>query len=137
MGVVLDTSVVIAGERNGVSAADVLTALRLTLGSEPLVLSTVSVAELENGIWRARDVAQGDRRRRFVEDFFASVPSCPLTFEIARRAGRIDGQAKAKGVAIPFQDLLIGATALEFDYAVATRNPKHFLMIPDLDVKRL
>jgi tRNA(fMet)-specific endonuclease VapC len=101
------------------------------------VLSTVSVVELEHGVWRAKDAAQAARRRGFLGDFFAAVQSCPLTFEIARRAGRIDGEAKAKGVAIPFQDLLIGATALEFDYAVATRNVKHFLTIPDLTVKPL
>jgi tRNA(fMet)-specific endonuclease VapC len=137
MGVVLDSTVVIAGERNGVSAADVLAGLRLVLGPEPLLLSVVSVVELEHGIWRAKDAARAARRRSFLEDFFASVPSCPLTFEIARRAGRIDGETKAKGLVIPFQDLLIGATALEFDFAVATLNQKHFLMIPDLVVRAL
>ncbi len=40
--------------------------------------------------------------------------------------GRIDGEQEAKGVKIPFQDLLIGATALELDYAVVTGNLRHF-----------
>jgi predicted nucleic acid-binding protein len=38
---------------------------------------------------------------------------------------------------IPFQGLVIGVTALEFDYAVATANVRHFRMIPDLVVKQL
>jgi predicted nucleic acid-binding protein len=38
---------------------------------------------------------------------------------------------------IPFQDLVIGATALEFDCAVATHNARHFQMIPHLVVKQL
>jgi predicted nucleic acid-binding protein len=33
--------------------------------------------------------------------------------------------------------LLIGATALELGYAVATYNVRHFGMIPDLEVKQL
>jgi predicted nucleic acid-binding protein len=61
----------------------------------------------------------------------------PLTFEIARRAARVDGEAKRQGAVIPFQDLVIGVTALEFDYAVATHNVRHFQMIPNLTVKGL
>ena len=79
--------------------------------------------ELEHGIWRAKDAAQAERRRRFFDDLFAAVPSYPLTFEIARRAARVDGEARRQGVVIPFQDLVIGVTALEFDYAVAAQSP--------------
>ena len=56
---------------------------------------------------------------------------------IARPAARIDGEAKRDGAVIPFQDLIIGVTALEFDYAVVTRNVRHFEMIPNLVVKTL
>ena len=56
---------------------------------------------------------------------------------IARRAARIDGESRRRGVVIPFQDLVIGVTALEFDYAVATANVRHFQMIPGLVVKQL
>lgn len=38
---------------------------------------------------------------------------------------------------IPFQDLVIGSTALEFGYAAATANIRHFRMIPNLLVKPL
>jgi predicted nucleic acid-binding protein len=58
----------------------------------------------------------------------------PLTFEIARLAARIDAETKAKGVVIQFQDLMIGVTALEFGYAMATLNIRHFAMIPELKV---
>ena len=137
MGVILDSSAVIAGEKKGQTAADLLAGLRLVLGPEPLALSTVCVFELEHGIWRAKDAAQASRRREFLDDLFAAVPSYPLTFDIARRAARIDAEAKRKGVVIPFQDLVIGATALEFGYAVATLNVRHFGLIPDLTVKPL
>jgi predicted nucleic acid-binding protein len=137
MGLILDSSAVIAGERKGLSAADFLVSIRDTLGPEPVALTTVSVIELEHGIWRARDAAQADRRQKFFDDLFAAVPIYPLTFAIARRAARIDGESRRKGIVIPFQDLVIGVTALEFDYAVATANVRHFGMIPNLVVKQL
>jgi predicted nucleic acid-binding protein len=137
MGLILDSSVVIGRERKGVSVADVLADIRASVGAEPVALSTVSVIELEHGIWRAKDAAQAERRRRFLEDLFAAVPSYPLTFEIARRAARVDGEARRQGVVIAFQDLVIGATALEFDYAVATLNIRHFEKIPGLAVQRI
>jgi tRNA(fMet)-specific endonuclease VapC len=137
MGLILDSSAVIAGERKGQSAADLLAGIRNILGPEPVALTTVSVIELEHGIWRARDAAQAERRQKFFNDLFAAVPIYPLTFDIARRAARIDGESRRKGDVIPFQDLVIGVTALEFDYAVATANVRHFRMIPNLVVKQL
>ena len=114
-----------------------LAGIRAVVGPEPIAFSTVSVIELEHGIWRAKDAAQAERRRKFFDDLFAAVPSYPLTFEIARRAARVDGEARRLGVTIPFQDLVIGVTALEFDYAVLTYNVRHFQMIPRLIVKQL
>jgi hypothetical protein len=58
MGVILDSSAVIAGERKGRTAADLLADLRTILGKEALALSTVSVVELEHGVWRAKEPGQ-------------------------------------------------------------------------------
>jgi predicted nucleic acid-binding protein len=52
-------------------------------------------------------------------------------------AGKIDAEAKRAGRVIPFADLLIGSTALHFDYAVGTRNVRHFEMMPGLRVLKL
>ena len=62
MGIILDSSAVIAGERKGQSVADLLAEIRASLGPEALALSTVSVIELEHGIWRAKDAAQAANR---------------------------------------------------------------------------
>ena len=137
MGLILDSSVVIAGERRGETAAGLLAALRTSLGPELIAVSTVSVIELEHGIWRAKDAAQASNRQKFLDDLFTAIPSYPLTFTIARRAARIDGESRRRGVVIPFQDLVIGVTALEFDYAVATANVRHFGMIPGLVVRQI
>jgi predicted nucleic acid-binding protein len=137
MGLILDSSVVVAGKRRRQSADELLAAIRASLGQDAIALSTVSVIELEHGTWRARDAAQAANRQRFFDDLFAAVPTYPLTFSIARRAARIDGESRRRGVVIPFQDLVIGVTALEFDYAVATTNVRHFRMVPGLVVKQM
>jgi predicted nucleic acid-binding protein len=65
------------------------------------------------------------------------VPVYPFTQQIAFRAGQIDANQQARGVKVPFPDLLIGATALCLGYAVVTSNPRHFRMLPDLSVSEL
>jgi predicted nucleic acid-binding protein len=75
------------------------------------------------GVWR---------RQQFLDDLFDAVPIYPLTFEIARRAARIDGETKSRGIAIPFQDLIIGVTALQFDYAAARTNVRRGLTVVPL-----
>ena len=77
MGVILDSSAVIARERKGQTAADLLAAIRTSLGLEAIALSTVSVIELEHGIWRARDAAQATNRQKFFNDLFAAIPTYP------------------------------------------------------------
>jgi predicted nucleic acid-binding protein len=91
MGLILDSSVVIAGEREGQSAAELLADIRVAFGAEAIAFATVSVIELEHGIWRAKDAVQAECRQKFFDDLFAAVPAYPLTFDIARRAARIDG----------------------------------------------
>jgi tRNA(fMet)-specific endonuclease VapC len=56
----------------------------------------------------------------------------PLTVPIAQLAGRIEGEQAARGVAIAFEDLVIGAIAQYLGYEVATLNTKHFERIPGL-----
>jgi predicted nucleic acid-binding protein len=44
---------------------------------------------------------------------------------------------QAAGTRIALADLLIGSTALELGFAVATANARHFGLIPKLVIKRL
>jgi predicted nucleic acid-binding protein len=58
----------------------------------------------------------------------------PVTLEIAKLAGKLEGEQAARGVSISFEDLLIGTTALYLGYSVATLNSRHFQLIPGLSV---
>jgi len=65
------------------------------------------------------------------------LPVHPVTLDVARLAGRIEGQQEAKGIQFAFEDLLIGATALHPRYEVATLNSRDFHRLPDLAVVSL
>lgn len=61
----------------------------------------------------------------------------PVTVPVALRAGQIDGESTAQGISLALSDLLIGVTALELGYRVATANVRHFQMVPGLGVVTL
>lgn len=137
MGLIVDPSVLVTAERRGRSVGEILGQLRDTCGEQQIGLSVVTIVELSHGIPRAKLESQRQRRQAFVDELVADVPVYPLTTEIARLAGTIAGEQREKGVAIPFEDLLIGATALHRGFGVATENRRHFALIPDLSVEQI
>ena len=137
MGVILDSSVIIAAERRGHTVRQILEQVRAARGEMEIGVSVVSIAELVHGAYRAKTQEQQNRRLEFIERLAKDVPVHPVTLEIARLAGRIEGQQEARGVQFAFEDLLIGATALQIGYEVATLNLRHFKQIPGLTVVQL
>lgn len=137
MGLILDTSVLIASERRGEAVEDILGQIRAAHGEIDIALSALSAVELTHGIFRAKTEADRERRRTFVEGVFQDLIVHPVTLEIAQLAGRIEGEQAVKGNVIAFEDLVIGATALYFGFDVATLNLRHFQAIPDLKIVTL
>jgi tRNA(fMet)-specific endonuclease VapC len=137
MGLIVDTSVWIAAERERRTPEPVLEQINRTHGETRISISVLSVIELDHGIYRAKNESHLSIRRRFCEGLYRIVPILPLTLEIARLAGRIEGEQAARGIAIPLADLLIGCTALHLGDSVLTSNPKHFALIPSLSVLTL
>ena len=134
MGIILDTSVLIAGERRGEGVQAIIQRVLTTHGEQDAALSVVTLVELTHGIHRARTDADRERRRAFTQELRRDMAVVPVTAEIAELAGRIEGEQAARGISIAFEDLLIGATALHMNYAVVTLNLRHFQMIPSLSV---
>lgn len=137
LGVILDSSVVIKAERQHLNVAQFLKQIAQTIGEREAALSSITVAELVHGIYRADTEERRTRRRAFLDDLKAAVPVYPITDNTAELVGKISGESAAKGVIIPFDDLLIGACALERGYEVATRNQRHFQKIPGLTLVEL
>lgn len=134
MGVILDSSVLIGGERRGESVRQILKRVQAAHGDIDAALSVVTIVELTHGIYRAKSDSDRDRRRVFGNELRRDMVVHPVTIEIAELAGRIEGEQATRGVSIAFEDLLIGATALHLDYAVVTNNVRHFQAIPGLTV---
>lgn len=137
MGLVLDSGVLIGAERDTKPVSDVLAILAREHGETEVVLSSITVVELEHGFHRAKTIELARNRRDYLDAVFAAIPVEPFTKEMGQVAAKLDAEAKQAGRVIPFPDLLIGATALHFDYAVGTRNLRHFQMIPGLQVVKL
>jgi predicted nucleic acid-binding protein len=137
MGLILDSSVLIAAERNREAIKPFLKRVEAATGDQEAALSSVGLTELAHGAYRAHTLDLRTRRERFVEDLLRVLQVFPYSKSTALLAARIDGEQQARGVTIPFSDLLIGATALEAGYAVATSNLRHFRMIPGLEVIQL
>ena len=137
VGIILDSSVIITAERRGHSVREILEQVKANQGEIEIGVSVVTVAELVHGAYRAKTPEQQQGRLAFIERLCQDVPVHPVTLDIARLAGRIEGQQEAKGIRVSFEDLLIGATALHLSYSVATFNLRHFQQIPGLSVVRL
>ena len=134
MGVILDSSVLVAAERQGHNAREVLTAVSSHLGDTEIGLSAITLLELAHGAARANTPERRAKREQFIDELIQAVPVYSITAAVALRAGRMDGDNQARGVRVPLSDLLIGVTALESGYGVATLNVRHFRLIAGLSV---
>jgi predicted nucleic acid-binding protein len=134
VGIILDSSVIIASERSGHTVRQILEQVHASQGKTEVGLSVVTVAELMHGAYRAKTQAQQERRLEFVEQLWRDVPVHQMTLDIARLLGRIEDQQEAKGIQFAFEDLAIGVTALILGYSVMTLNARHFQHIPGLSV---
>lgn len=134
LGVILDTSVIVTTERANLTVRQILEQIRSVHGDIEAGLSVVTIAELVHGAYRARTPDDQRSRMLFIDELCRDVPVFPMTLPIARLVGQIEGQQATRGVRIPFEDLVIGATALHLGYAISTLNLRHFSLVPGLAI---
>ena len=137
VGIVLDSGVIITAEQQGRTVRQILEQIKAVQGEIEIGLSVVTIAELVHGAYRTKTPAQQQRRLEFIERLSSDVPTHPVKLDIARLAGRIEGQQEAIGIRLAFEDLLNGATALYLGYEVATLNARDFQKIPGLSLVQL
>ena len=102
------------------------------LHHEGLGLSVVALAELYEGVYYARDPEQSEAR---LAEFLESVQLVGLDEETARIFGRQRGRLRAEGLLIGDTDLLIAATALQYNLTVLSNNRRHFERIEGLRIE--
>jgi predicted nucleic acid-binding protein len=74
VGVVLDSSVIIAAERRGHTVREILEQLSVVQSDIEIGLSVVTVAELVHGAYRTKTPAQQQRRLEFIERLSSDLP---------------------------------------------------------------
>jgi tRNA(fMet)-specific endonuclease VapC len=134
MGLMLDSTVVVAAERRGDTVANFLRQVSSVAGDQEFALSSVGLTELVHAVYRAPSTQIRARREAFIHALLDVVEVVPYTRSTAFLAGKIDGEQRSAGVTIPSLDLLIGVTALEIGYSIVTANVRHFNLIPSLHV---
>lgn len=117
------------------------------MNNDPAAISLAGIIEEENRTQRIPaqvvyelyvGVGYTDTPAEEVEKIQAIIDSRPIvetTPEIAKIAGRIDGQLRRDGDRVSPNDVIIGATARHFDEPVVTGNPSDFERIPDVHVR--
>jgi predicted nucleic acid-binding protein len=137
MGLILDSSLLVAAERQGKNARQMLADIAREVGETEVAISVVTLIELAHGAARAGTAERKAKRQQFTQELVTALPIHSVTAPVALRAGQIDGENQARGIRIPLSDLLIGVTALELGFSVATANVRHFRLVPGLSVVQL
>lgn len=130
MGLILDTSILIAEERG---KFDMPGFLGQWAASQP-ILTAITASELLHGVERAHDGQRRARRRQHVEQILASVGVQAFDLLQARCHARIWAELETRGQMIGAHDLLIAATGLALGHEVATLNAGEFQRVTGLRV---
>ena len=122
MAFLIDTSVAIAIEREDGE----LEAALDRAGDDAPAMAAITASELLHGVHRADTALRRERRLHHVESILGVVPVLPFDLDVARIHARIWADLAAKGQMIGAHDLIIAATALAHELAIATLNREHF-----------
>lgn len=128
MGVILDSSVLIAAERKRFDLVGFLSAH----SNDAVFITAITASELLHGCERANDAAIRERRVRFVEALLQDYAVLPFTLTEARTHAQLWADLERKGTPIGERDLLIAAIANAGGHSVATNNCDEFARVPGL-----
>jgi len=131
MGVLIDSSVLIASERGLVDLESHLTGR----GDEEFFISVVSVSELLHGVHRATEPGIRARRSAWVEAIVERFPLLAVDVPIARAHARLWAELAARGQLIGPHDLWLAATCIAYGLAMVTANEREFRRVAGLQVE--
>jgi predicted nucleic acid-binding protein len=140
MGLVIDTSALVDVQRAWPQENETgWSALLDAVGTEPVVLPAIVVAEM----WAGAALADSDRRaatrRRQIEALVAHLPVADFDLLTAAVWGQLFAELRRLGTLIPSNDLAVAATAKRLDYGVLVggADEQHFRSVPGLRVEKL
>lgn len=97
--------------------------------NERCAISAMSIGEHSYGAAKARD-PQAERVR--IDRLMHILDEGPATKPVMMRFGEIKADLESQGLRLADADVLIAATAIEFDMTLVTGNTKHFSRIAGL-----
>jgi tRNA(fMet)-specific endonuclease VapC len=97
LGLIVDSSVIIAVERVGQTAYQLLENLRREAGDQEIGVSTITILELAHGVTRANTQQRRSARKQFLDELLVGIPVHAVDTAVALRAGEIDGSLHAQG----------------------------------------
>ena len=104
------------------------------LKEQGLGLSTISLAELYEGVYYSRDA---NKSEQILNDFLKGVALIGINEETCQLFGKERGRLRARGKGISDFDLLIGITARQHDLTLLTNHRRHFQNIEGLRIESL
>lgn len=135
MGVLIDSSVLIAHERGSLDGGTPLGERIAGRDEEPFYLSVVTASELLHGVHRARESARRARRSAFVEAILDQFPLLLIDLPTARVHAELWAALAAAGTPVGAHDLWIASSAVARGLTLATANGREFDRVPGLVVE--
>lgn len=90
---------------------------------EGIVISTISVAELYEGVFRN---PEPERKEVVLNEFLRGFVVIDVSRPIARIFGKRRAELRKKGLTVSNFDLLIACTAEYYNLTILTNNRKHY-----------
>lgn len=130
MGLIVDTSLLIAAERGALR----FEALLGSLGTDTVAMAAITASELLHGCHRAVEPGIRARRSAYVDALLDVIPVVPFGLAEARRHAQLWAELAPAGTPVGPHDMMIGATALARGDSVGTLDHAEFARIPGLRI---
>ena len=132
MGMIFDTSVLIAIERSGRQVDSLIQGKE----EEPFGISVMTVSELLHGVCRADSEKRRLKRRAYVEKVIEIFPIYPFDLNAARIYAEIWAKLAKKGVTVGAHDLIIASTCISLGFSVITSDIRDYRRIEGLTIEK-
>lgn len=132
MGILIDSSLLIAAERGQLEVEEVFA--DPDRQDEPVAIAAITASELLHGVHRLGGVRRV-RAEQFVAGWLDVLPVIPFDLAVAEAHATLAAQLGRRGRPAGSHDLIIAATAVHLDYRVATRDRRSFRRIDGLAVE--
>ena len=133
MGVILDTSLLIAFERDAVDLDPFIQGRT----KDPFGISVITASELLHGVHGADTAKRRIKRAAYVEKVLDEITVYPFDLAAARVYADVWARLQRQGVQIGVHDTMIASTALSLGFSVATLDVRDYGRIEGLAIEHL